>query len=160
MTKDPTNTKNLIDAINKTKNKKRKPIAPERIDKLIERLPHNNFEYKKSALEAGYSPSTARQTQTLKRSVENRLKTLEERGITNEYFDIEVFKNEYEWIATQRKDIGSKLKAISPILAQHDIIPKTSEDNQNQAPTLTIVVKELTLQSPTPPRTIVETIEE
>ena len=115
-----------------------------RVDKLIEVLPKNDYNYKKSAIEAGYSPSTATQTPTLKKTVLNRLNQLQEQGLLEKdpYFNVYELLKEYGKIIAQDKDLGTKYKAIQPILGKYGIVP-TEQNTGAQLPPLIIGIKEV-----------------
>lgn len=149
--------KEILEETSKAKSsttKPRKPIVRKRIDGLIENLPKNNFKIMPSAIEAGYSPHTAKNTNVLKASIQNRLAELKELGIElpqDTYFNIGELMEEYEYITTQRKDLSTKLKAITPILQKHKIIPATEADNARAIPPLIIGIRELNVLAPQSP---------
>lgn len=114
----------------------------DRIDLTIEALPRHNFRLKPAAIEAGYSPKYAHTQRTLRKAIHRRLLKYvnDDKRELDKNWDIEELSREYEYILRQRKDLSTKHKAIAPILAKYNIIPKQEDTNIN-IPILNIVVE-------------------
>lgn len=129
--------------------------------KFLEFLPLNNYNVKKSAIEAGYAESTAighgktvlrnalAKALALKRqemlSPMNEL--TEPKKITSQVLDITGLSQEdiikhYRFIVEQEKDLPSKLKALAPLLKELGINLIDTEANKTIVPILNIGIRE------------------
>lgn len=133
-------------------------IIKDRHAKLLELLPKHKYKVAPAAIEAGFTQQTAYKAgksllkNAMKRQLKNELGVLEgtkmpelgemkqtlasRLGMTSEDV-LNVFKS----ILLQDKDIGTKLKALVPVLRDEGI-EITQEQEQTKVPVLNVVVKE------------------
>lgn len=127
--------------------RKKAVYTPNRIDKVIAILPHAKSKTE-AFIQAGYSEKTARAKHTqINKQIERRLIQYEELGLpVDPFFNMSEVLLEYEKICKQDKDYSTKLRALTPILQKHQILP--SENNSsNQAPILNITVRNVQIES-------------
>lgn len=130
------------------------PINP-RSKKFLEELPKNGNKIKPAAIKAGYSPiyahangrkilQTAIKEQAKeiielvdqKPAKENKKLMYELIGLTKE----ELYEN-VKYLLTQDKDLSTRLKVLTPLIAQADVQLNTEEAPKTIVPVLNIGVR-------------------
>ncbi len=137
------------------------PASPVRYKRFIEALPKHNYEIKASAIEAGFSESSANDKgkRILKAALKHQTKELVEQSkrpdlTTNEtkqlmrdivgIGQVELMKALRD-IALNTRDYASALKVLGPLAKQDGVVLNVEEQNKITVPILNVTVKDKTI---------------
>ena len=124
--------------------------------RLLELLPQNNYNITKSAIQAGFTESTAtKQQKSLITTALKKQRAYENRRITDNDVTSKEIKTiladsigisrteavkQYKSLIEQTRDLNVKLKALTPIMASLGL--DVSENKQAISPTLNVTIRE------------------
>ena len=129
----------------------REPVQPTRrlpdmYARLLQELPKHKYRITHAAIAAGFAPGYARcNPTTIRQRLERYLAKLtpsEIAGVVpyDQFYDMEDVLFQYKKVIHQDRDMASKLRAATPLLVKHGIIPH-EQGVTVAVPTLTIVVE-------------------